>query len=35
LKDAQKYVTDKNSPRALKLRDNLDRLSQIRRPPGK
>jgi tetratricopeptide (TPR) repeat protein len=34
-KDAQKYVTDQNSPPALKIRDNLERLSQIRRPPGK
>jgi Tfp pilus assembly protein PilF len=34
-RDAQRYVTDKSSARGQKLRDNLDLLAQIRRPPGR
>jgi hypothetical protein len=36
LKDAQRYITDKNSPQGLRLQDQLSQLSQIRgRPPGR
>lgn len=31
-KEAEKYVTDKNSPRGLKVQDHLGRLKDIRRP---
>lgn len=30
--EAEKYVTDKNSPRGLKIQDHLSRLRTIRRP---
>jgi tetratricopeptide (TPR) repeat protein len=36
LKDAQRYITDKNSPQGLKIQDQLSQLAQIRgRPPGR
>jgi len=36
LKDAQRYITDKNSPQGLKIQEELSQLSQIRgRPPGR
>jgi hypothetical protein len=36
LKEAQKYVTDKNSAQALKIQEQLSQLAQIRgRPPGR
>jgi tetratricopeptide (TPR) repeat protein len=33
--DAEKYVTDKNSPQGLKIQDHQARLREIRRPTGR
>jgi tetratricopeptide (TPR) repeat protein len=36
LKDAQRYITDKNSPQGLKIQEQLSQLAQIRgRPPSR
>lgn len=35
LKDAQRYVTDRNSPQGLRIQDLTAQVSQIRRPAGK